>query len=277
MAFRELYSNALDENGGVERVETAPEISNDTTIAVDLPAFEAIYFSIEEHFISKEEKPLWESYDLEIYQGRSLFIFYRGITIMKLKEPAAYRYNLKQQIDLTEDRTAKYSWQVKGRLESTLASITDDKIASTICDNRNSFEATLDYSAHTASSNFIAAAVKLGGNCNPTAMALVKAQMPKDKTIATVYGKAEPGGLCLSNALEVLRSLDADLSNCQFVLASGVKFYGAFDVRNTAIFLHEDIFEDQEKMTIAVLEGFAELSGHHWFAKQLMKQGEKTE
>ena len=71
---------------------------------------------MEEHFIGRDEYPLWESRDIAVYRGKSKFIFYRGIAVMKLKEPAAFRYSLKGYLDLTEDRTAKYDWIVRSKI-----------------------------------------------------------------------------------------------------------------------------------------------------------------
>lgn len=276
-AFRELYANALDEGGDVTRAEGEQDLCGDETlISVDLAAFEAIFFSMEEHFIGRDETPVSSSDGLDVYHGRSLFIFYRGIAIMKLKEPAAFRYNLKGLIDLTEDRTAKYGWQVKSRLASAITATDNGTVASSAADQRNLFEATIDFSAASPSKTFLGAAVSLGANCNPTAMVLVRAQLPADGGSTTIVSKSDPGGECLMVALQVLRDSGADLSECKFVLASGVNFYGEYEVRGAAVFLNESIFMKQERMTIAVIEGYADAVGNHWLARQLIKQVESA-
>lgn len=156
MAFRELYANALDEGGGVSRSDRAETACGDETVlAVDLPAFEAIFFSMEEHFIGQDEAPIWRSAAVEVYRGRSLFVFYKGVAVMKLKEPAAYRYNLLGYIDLTEDRTAKYDWQVRNRIADALAATDSEPIARAVVDQRNAFEASLDFANWTASDVFL--------------------------------------------------------------------------------------------------------------------------
>lgn len=272
MAFRELYANALDEGGDVSRGETMPEQCGDeTVIGVDLAAFEAIFWSMEEHFVGREESPIWKSASIAVYPGRSLFIFYRGIAVMKLKEPAALRYNLLNYVDLTEDRTAKYDWQVRARIADALASCDDEKILHAAVDQRNTFEATIDFSSATPSDAFIGAAVAVGVNCNPTAMALVKAKMPADRMMTTVLSREQPGGAALHDALRLLAACGADLSKATFVLAEGVAIYGDYNVKGRAVFLNEAVFDKPARMAVAVFEGYAETVGDGWLAKALIE------
>lgn len=271
MAFRELYANALDEGGEVIRCEDGYDLAEgDTAIAVSLDAFEAIYFSMEEHFIGRDEEPICKAGSMEIYPGKSLFVFYRGIAVMKLKNPAAYRYNLLGYVDLTEDRTAKYDWIVRRRIAEALAALDNENIAGVVTDSRHEFENSLDYSEHRGSEVFLGAAVKQGAACNATAMALVRAQIPADAGSCTIVSREQPGGAALHDALQVLRSTGADLSKSTFVLAEGISFYGDFEVRNNAVFLNQNIFNDADRMTLAVVEGYAEVVGNHWLAKQVV-------
>ena len=272
MAFRELYANALDEGGDVARAETALEACGDeTVISVDLAAFEAIFFSMEEHFIGREEAPAWKSGNIEVYSGRSLFVFYKGVAIMKLKEPAAYRYNLLGYVDLTEDRTAKYDWQVRNKIATALAACDQEKIIHAAVDQRNTFEASLDYSSSTPSDAFIGGAVATGENCNPTAMALVKAQLPQNADSFTVISTEHPGGEALREAVIALRRAGGDLAKVKFVLADGMKFYGDHEVRGDAILINEVIFTKPERMMLAVFNGYADVVDSAWPIKRLIE------
>lgn len=273
-AFRELYSNALDEGGTVNHAETLsdPEAGN-TAISVDLPGFEAIYYTMEEHFIGVDETPLWSDGALEVYPGRSSFVFYRGIAVMKLKEPAAQRYNIKGYLDLTEDRTAKYDWQVRNALVGALIGCDHEAVVQAVCDGRNKFEATLDLSdtGKTPSAQFLGAATKLGASCNPTALAVVRAQLPADGSTATILQKGAPGAECLGVALKIARNAGADLSKAKFVLAEGVPMYTDFDVRGDAVFLSSRTFENQTKMNRAVFNGYSDVVGGDWLATRLIE------
>lgn len=272
MAFRELYANALDEGGDVARSETAQESCGDeTVISVDLAAFEAIFFSMEEHFIGREDAPLWKSREIEVYPGRSLFVFYKGVAIMKLKEPAAFRYNLLGYVDLTEDRTAKYDWQVRNKIASALAVSDMERIVHAAVDQRNTFEASLDYSSATPSDAFIGGAVQMGANCNPTAMALVKAQLPQDADSFTVISTEHPGGENLRAAVTALRKAGGDLAKVKFVLADGMRFYGDHEVRGDAILINEAIYAKPDRMLLAVFNGYADVVDSAWPIKRLIE------
>lgn len=272
MAFRELYANALDEGGDVSRAEAAQEACGDeTVISVDLPAFEAIFFSMEEHFIGREDAPLWRSREIEVYPGRSLFVFYKGVAIMKLKEPAAFRYNLLDYVDLTEDRTAKYDWQVRNKIAAALAVTDVEKIVHAAVDQRNTFEASLDYSTATPSDAFIGGAVAMGANCNPTAMALVKAQLPADADGFTVISTEHPGGEALRNAVSALHRAGGDLTKVKFVLADGMRFYGDHEVRGDAILINEAIYTKPDRMLLAVFNGYADVVDSAWPIKRLIE------
>lgn len=279
MAFRELYSNALDEGGTVTRADEKPEPeAGETIIAVELDAFEAIYFSMEEHFIGADEDPVYTSDSFDIFKGRSHFVFYRGIAIQKLKYPASYRYNLKGYVDLTEDRTAKYSWQIQNRIASGILSCTDSSVVTSACDQRNEYEASIDFSdvPDKPSDVFLGAAVNLGVNCNPTATAMVRAQLPADGSTCTILQKGAPGSECLSLALQNLRAIGADLSKAKFVLADGIPIYRDFDVRGDAVFLSEDIFSNQDRMNLAAIEGYAGVVGNNWMARCLLSQAKQV-
>jgi len=271
MAFRELYANALDEGGDVYRSDD-PQMAcgDETLISVELDAFEAIFFSMEEHFIDRLEQPLWSSSAIDVYKGKSLFVFYKGVAVMKLKEPAAFRYNLKGYLDLTEDRTAKYDFIVERRIADALAASDNEKITKVATDSRNKFEGKLDFCNSEPSEVFIGSSVAHGAACNPTAMGLVRAQLPADTSTATIISKDTPGGQALRYSLDILCDLGADLTKCQFVLAEGIKFHGDYEVKKRAVFLNQNIFDNQSRMILAVVEGYAEVVGNSWLAKRLI-------
>lgn len=278
MAFRELYANALDEGGDVNRAEEPLEsCGEETVISVTLPAFEAIFFSMEEHFIQKEEEPIWKSNKMEVYAGRAAFVFYRGVAVMKLKEPSILRYNILSYLDLTEDRTAKYDWQVKQKIAEALVQTDNERIAKNVTDRRNVFESNLDFSSYDASETFLGTSVGMGVNCNPTAMALVKAKLPVDTDQYTVIQKAAPGGKTLLEAIRKLQKCGADLSKVKFVLADGIEFYGDCEVKNKAIFLNQKIFDNQERMDIACVNGYNSIVGNSWLARALLKTVKEEE
>lgn len=273
MAFRELYSNALDEGGGV--ADTAPSNEYDgTVIAVDMPAFTAIHDTMEEHFIGPDETPLWESDDIRIFRGATDFVFYRGIAVLKLKKRAALRYDLKGYISLSEDRTAQYAFIVHDKIASAIVQCDMPVVLEKAVASSNEFEASLDYTDEDVpkpTKEFIAAAAAAGENCSPTAANLVREALPDSPDNCTVIATAAPGGKNLMRAIAILTSLNADLSKCKFLLAEGAPMHRDWEIRRGTVFLSETVFDSQTRMNRAVLEGYAKSVGGHWLTDRLIE------
>ena len=108
MAFRELYCNAKDEAG-----ETSDRMSAnwDTIIEVESADIARCYRDRDDYFI--ESAPMHSGRHVDIHRGGKPFIYYRGIAVKNAWEDQKFSYNIKSNIDLTEDRTAKYEHQVR--------------------------------------------------------------------------------------------------------------------------------------------------------------------
>lgn len=127
MAFRELASNCRDEGGSCFR--SADWAPNDvsTTIVVNGLAMETVW--PERRSIMLEGVPLLRTDTLEIYEGDSQFVYYRGVRICAAPRPLTYTYNLLDVVELTEDRTAKGGWSaVEYKLERGIGAIEERSI-----------------------------------------------------------------------------------------------------------------------------------------------------
>lgn len=122
MAYRELYSNTLDEGGSVSRAynksiiswKENEDIADDTTyIVVSSQAFTNVYLERDKYFLD-ECIPIGQEQDLQIYPGRTTTLYYKGIAAMELPAPAQFRYSLSSPVlKLTEDRTLYSDFSVK--------------------------------------------------------------------------------------------------------------------------------------------------------------------
>lgn len=117
-AYRELYSNCLDEGGTVSRSNYAPEVKKDeTVICVTGDAFEAVYAERGKYFLDGQRNVVeslsgvCEAYNRVYNDEPNGIIYYKGIRVGTLTR-SRYDYNIMDQIDLTEDRTIKYQFQV---------------------------------------------------------------------------------------------------------------------------------------------------------------------
>lgn len=131
MAFRELYSNCLDENG---KVSDKP-FEADTVWAVRGFGITEAYYSKHEVFLHTD--PLWTTGIIEIHPGSSDYVFYRGVRVAKLIKPTKFTYNFTKGVTLTEDRTAKSIFDMLYRLGSLLPRVPDEKFAQKMLRKRN--------------------------------------------------------------------------------------------------------------------------------------------
>lgn len=117
MAFRELASNCRDEGGEYRRYQgdegSNLHLSDCTTIAVH--GLDDVW--ADRHSIMLESRPLESNEHIEVHEGVSQHIYYRGVRVYDAPRPLAYTYNLREKIELTEDRTAKNWYEVEMKLE----------------------------------------------------------------------------------------------------------------------------------------------------------------
>lgn len=125
MAFRELASNAKDEGGKYWHTssgESVPRVHS-TTIMV-----EGIDDVWPEHdTILLESQPIYADEKIEIHDGTSPYLFYRGVRVCTPPAPTAFTYNVLSPLTLTEDRTVPW---IYGELaiEKGLGACTDRHI-----------------------------------------------------------------------------------------------------------------------------------------------------
>lgn len=122
MAFRELASNCRDE-GGAYFMGHADLAENLTTIVVRGDPMLAVW--PDRRKIMLESQPIALAGDVEVRDGESVHVYYRGVRIFDAPRPLAFTYNILSPIDLTEDRTAKYWYQVEYAMERCIGALED--------------------------------------------------------------------------------------------------------------------------------------------------------
>ena len=130
-AFRELYSNCIDEFGKTEKDDNFPEeLEGITHVVVEGEQFVEIFENRAEIFLQGD--PIVETEQATVHGGTSNHVFYRGIRIGTYKTPLMYRYNIQKHIDLTEDRTVKYDFQINDTIVDAVLSSKDEKFIESI-------------------------------------------------------------------------------------------------------------------------------------------------
>lgn len=264
-AFREFYANNIDEDGQMAHRDSGrptPE-NGQTIIAIEHRPFDAIFYALEEHFIGSGEESLWHNEEIEVYEGRSKYVFYQGIRVHELKKPAAYRYNIKRYLELTEDRTAKYGWQVLMRITQNLPKCTSTDICESVIAPTSEFERDLDYTedfSGTPSAEFAGAVVASKGDCPLSAAQIVRMTLPEGTDELSVASPEQKGSKQLNIAVKTAVNAGLDKSGVTFVLGIGLPVVGDYAIREKNVILSESILEDQDAMNEAVVVALAELT-----------------
>ena len=120
MAYRELYCNTKDEKG-VTHIDTHRPLPDGWS---RISVIEAEFFSCHTNrhlFFIEEEWPIYKYQDIEIYDGKCPFLFYKGVRAYTPEYGALHRYNYTGNLDLTEDRTVTNSWAIDRLIGEALA------------------------------------------------------------------------------------------------------------------------------------------------------------
>ena len=114
--FRELYTNTIDEDGFLYCGEkyALGDPQNMTYIVVRCPELCVVYDQFGRYFVGKEEAPIWQDDRYAVYEPEPCGgLFNRGICVSNEGDAFRYRYNIKRDMDLSEDRLClDVSWQV---------------------------------------------------------------------------------------------------------------------------------------------------------------------
>jgi len=159
-AFRELYSNALDEGG---KISDKP-LNGDTVIIVEGEQITDSYYRRREIFLHSEPKYLLPR--LEVHNGESRYLYYRGVQVYKLPKMSRFTYNLTGELRLTEDRTLASIFDAKYKIETVLPMVPEETFARKIIQFPESreefyFESTFDFeTCAVPSEQFLDAAEK---------------------------------------------------------------------------------------------------------------------
>jgi len=126
-AFREIYSNCLDECGEIfESSSLVDPEEGYTTIIVRGGLFAEQFRNKGAIFIEDTEAPFTKSARAEVYTGcPHSSVYYRKVKIKERVAPL-FKYNILDKIDLTEDRTAKYDFQLLDAIRDTII-LSDNK------------------------------------------------------------------------------------------------------------------------------------------------------
>lgn len=133
-ALRELYANAMDEGG--MKVDVVDKVVAKKGVTRVLVGFErdVVDFVInEENYFSKKKEVIYENSYGKILRkhGDGTYIYRKGVRVHYTTQESLYDYEF-DDLDITEDRLVKYSWQVVEFIWRLFATVEDADIINNI-------------------------------------------------------------------------------------------------------------------------------------------------
>lgn len=148
MVYRELWCNMHDEPAPnvYETAKLPTSVSGKTRVVVSGKKIEAAHQERAAFILAETPRRLLNaSPEVEIYEGESDRIFYRGISVQTLGKPSIYTYNVLESLPLTEDRTAG-SWATDPIIARGLSKLENETVIdATLTAPSEKLESRLDY------------------------------------------------------------------------------------------------------------------------------------
>jgi len=245
-AFRELYCNCIDEGGeGYSSPNQETCGDDETLISVTGKEFQDIFENLELFICLGNPNIQTESAD--IFLKPSSGIFYKTVLVKEKIGMSLLTYNIKKQIDLTEDRTAKYDFQVRNRICHALSEIEDDTLLERVLSCGSEFyEGKLDFDIHQKpSETFLNVCARLSErkekNLNPCALQYAQ----KHANIKDSYDDFELSAMQKSmleraDSLLLLAGFNANKYPRRFVKKMGLGTLAL--AQNGTVYISEDAF-----------------------------------
>lgn len=189
-AFREIYSNTLDEGGQLSVSDNYPPTFDfNTTIIVAHEAFAEIAENKDDYFKQDKTEALKTDLGYIHPNDSTNSLFYKGIAVAELHTPTVHAYDVAKagyHLELTEDRTVKYSWEVKQNIANLLLQCGDvdvvrEAITAPLCNLESELDFTEDFYGRAVPSDAFLGAVEEELNnprINKTAVELWEVSRP---------------------------------------------------------------------------------------------------
>ena len=257
-AYRELYSNCVDEEGTITSgpSDERPTGPGNTCVEVSGSKFDTVYKNRSEIILDTE--PMLVLPGVEVHEGQGIYVFYRGIRTAGLSESnSLYNYSVTDKMRLTEDRTFMWGFEVKGKIARAISQAQDKGILEKILMAKdNSFEFDLDYSCCTRPSDMFIRVVedlvvdKLV-DINPTALRLCKKYSklirPRAIELNTIEAKR------IKIAKEVCTVLGCKINKYPIIVTDGLGTSILGLAENKTIYISKKCFQLGNKMLASTI------------------------
>ena len=268
-AFRELYSNVLDEGGSARHVEDGEAVKGEpgtTRIYVEGAGMDDLLANKADIFL--EGEPLYRLNGVDVFAGESNLVYYRGLRAHEIKEKSRFTYSLTQRTDLTEDRTIKYGILVPGWITKAIVECDHAELIEAALTAQDGFEHTFDYkdaASSKISKTFLRVASRLKAENSIRARGAVKLFTQAARTQEEFVGEfyVEPTAIEREIIEEAKGLLLARIPNLVFPYSRVMKGGDRNDVnvyRDRMDIAYEAIHAGSHELARSLLRG---LAAHH--------------
>ena len=182
-AFRELECNTRDEQGEtfVHSMTEETWEPGYTDIIIADERYIQEYFSRDTHFLPGGMTQQDSTETMQVFARKSDYIYYRGVRIFDLKEPTNNTYNFLERIELTEDRTAKYPWDLEMKIEKYIANTKNKEVIHrAITAPIRTYERGLSYDYTSRSETFLNLAAEAGDSATQYVQSVLRRDRPPE-------------------------------------------------------------------------------------------------
>lgn len=252
-AYRELYSNCLDEAGKI--ADDRPEGSWGTVFEIEGEPIAHCHMKRREIFLASE--PAFSDGECEIHHGHNACAFYRGVRAHRHQNAALFTYNILDAVELTEDRTVKNGYMVPYYAARAISASNDEELIETaIMAPRGAFEADLNYEGHCGkpSRTFMDVCFRLRQNAHVNRSAIKLWEKHSDVRLSfTEVVLDEFEERQIEGALALVRRLGADVRRDDFMVVDGLgrSIYGM--VRRNQILIAKAALDMGVRFTASTL------------------------
>ena len=151
MAFRELYSNMLDEHGHAYEAKVAEMDPDKTYVMVDGREIEQLFKVKDKFFLNYNKfQPVAQHVQVDAYEkthgGDLAHVFYKGVRVMETRLNSLYDYDHHCSLTLTEDRTIKDTWSTLYHVSALVTQSQDKRfIKKMVMADKLTYESRIDF------------------------------------------------------------------------------------------------------------------------------------
>jgi hypothetical protein len=232
-------------------------------------AIERAYLERSSIFIECRE-PIAQTPKLEVYDGGTNFLFYRGVRAAALPATSAFTYNILTPLELSEDRALKSLWDAEYALETTLPTLDSERIASRLVSGTDYWDQYLKFEYCGNPSSAFLAAVKAhasDANLNQSARKVLERHQQNSADFDELDKLTDQQKEILASAFVIARRMGAAIESNDVTVCStlGAGVYGLFHQSSNRIFISSTALDNGVDHTAATL--FEEWVHKHHKAK----------